>query len=102
MSEIVRAVTESNVFLKVTSTGGSLSTVSNRASFILREFSVVMPEELLLKNKQTFVYVHILKMLQTLLNNGDVLDKAMAAETRVTGIQVSQGRFPFQREFSFV
>lgn len=43
-----------------------------------------MPEELLLKNKQTFVYVPILKMLRTLLNNGEILDKAMAAETNVS------------------
>lgn len=86
VSEIVRVVTESNVFRKFTSAKGSLSAVRKCESFILKEFSVVMPEELLLQNKQTFVYVPILKMLQTMqkmLNNGEILDKAMASETNV-------------------
>lgn len=80
VSEIVKVVSENNVFMKSTSTGGSLSTSSKRTSYILREFSVVMPVEYLLKNKQTVMYVPILKMLQTLLSNGDILAKAMPSE----------------------
>lgn len=74
VSEIARVGAENNVFLKFTSTGGSLSTASKRTSYISREFSVVMPVEFGLKNsKQTVVYVPILKMLQTLLSSWMIL-----------------------------
>lgn len=89
VSEIVRVVIESNVFLKFTSAEGSRSTVSKGESFISREFSVVMPEELLLQNKQTFVYVLNLKMLQTLLNNGEIFRKGHGFRNKcVEGMQI--------------
>lgn len=82
VNDITRVVAKNNAFLKFTSTGASLSIASKRTSYILREFSVVMPVEFVLKkDKRTVVYVPILKMLQTLLSNGDLLDKAMSPET---------------------
>ena len=38
VSEIAKVFTENNVFLKFTSTGGSLSTTSKRTSYISKEF----------------------------------------------------------------
>lgn len=49
VSEIAKVFTESNVFLKFTSTGGSLSTTSKQTSYISKEFSVVTPVEFVLK-----------------------------------------------------
>lgn len=42
-----------------------------------------MPFEFVLKNTQTVVYVPIIKMLQSLLNNGNILDKVMSPETNL-------------------
>lgn len=62
-----------------------MSTTSKRTSYISKEFSVVTPVEFVLKNdRQTVVYIPILKMLQTLLNNGDILDKAMSPESNLS------------------
>ena len=85
VSEIAKVFTENNLFLKFTSTVGSLSTTTKRTSYISKEFSVVPPVEFVLKNdRQTVVYIPILKMLQTLLNNGEILDKAMSPETHLS------------------
>lgn len=85
VGEIVREVSKSNAFLRFTSPGGSLSTASKRKAYILNNFSVVMPIEFVLKNdKQTVVYVPILQMLQALLANKDILDKAMSPEANLT------------------
>ncbi|XP_026053335.1 uncharacterized protein LOC113039609 isoform X1 [Carassius auratus] len=80
VSDIVSVVSQSNVLLKFTSAEGSLSTASRRASYMLREFPVVMPVEFALDKDHSFVYVPILKMLKTLLNNKDILDKVLHAE----------------------
>lgn len=44
-SEIVTAISESNVILKHTQKGGSLSTSSRRASYMVKEFKIVEPVE---------------------------------------------------------
>lgn len=78
-------VTENNLFLKFTSDGGSLSTAQKRTSYISKKFSLVMPVEFVLGNdKQTVVYIPILKMLQTLLSNRDILEKTMSHETTLS------------------
>ena len=77
VNDIVNVVTQSNVFLKFTNTGGSLSTASRRASYIQQEFPVVMPVEFCIDRGSSLVYVPILKMLQALLNNQDILDKVL-------------------------
>lgn len=85
VNEIVKTVTENNVFLKCPSTGGLLSTATKRTScfvFDLREFLLLMPVDFVPRNdQQTVVYVPFLKMLQTLLSNRDILNKAMSTET---------------------
>lgn len=75
VNKIAQVVTEYNVFLKFTSDEGSLSTAKRRKSYISSEFPLVTPVEFVLENdKQTVAYVPILKMLQTLLSNREVLE----------------------------
>lgn len=45
VKEVVCAVTGSNMFLKYTSTGGSLSTSNRRVTYVAKEFPVVEPVE---------------------------------------------------------
>lgn len=79
--EILDVISQSNVLLKYTNTGGSLSTAARRASYMLREFPVVMPVEFVLGSDcQSVVYVPILKMIQALLSNRDILDKVLSGE----------------------
>ncbi|XP_031177005.1 uncharacterized protein LOC116065609 [Sander lucioperca] len=80
VSEVVNAVSQTNVLLKFTSTGGSLSTASRRASYIQQEFPLVMPVEFRLDRDSSVVYVPTLKMLQALLRNKDILDKVLHVE----------------------
>ena len=80
VSDVVNAVSQTNVLLKFTSTGGSLSTASRRASYIQQEFPLVMPVEFRLDRDSSVVYVPTLKMLQALLRNKDILDKALHVE----------------------
>lgn len=66
--EIVNAVKENNLFLKMTAAGQSPSTASKRASYFQMEFPMAMPVEYKLeKDLQSLSYVPILKMLQKLL-----------------------------------
>lgn len=52
-----------------------------KTSYISRELSLVMPLEFVLGNdKQTAVYISIIKMLQTLLSSREILEKAMSHE----------------------
>lgn len=79
VNKITEVVTENNVFHKFTSDKGSLSTANMRKSYISSEFPLVMPVEFVLENdKQTVVYVPILKMLQTLLSKREILEKIMS------------------------
>lgn len=81
LSEIINVLSDNNVLLKFTDKGGSLSTARRRESYIKQEFSLVMPEEFGLDGGHSVVYVPILKMLQALLSNKDILDKVLHAET---------------------
>lgn len=80
VNDIVSVVSQSNVLLKFTNAKGSLSTANRRASCILHEFPVVMPVVFALDKDQSFVYIPILKMLQALVNNQDILDKVLHGE----------------------
>ncbi len=87
LKEIVKAVTENNLILKMTDSGESLSTVSKRASYFQNKFPVVMPIEYKLgKDSQSFAYVPILNMLQVLLNRTDVLEKVLSPVDNADGI----------------
>lgn len=79
VSDVVNAVSQTNVLLKFTSAGGSLSTARRRASYIQQEFPLVMPIEFRLDRDSSVVYVPILKMLQALSNN-DILNKVLHVE----------------------
>ena len=66
-------MTNTNVFLKHTSAGSSLSTSSRRATYIAKEFPVVEPVEFVTdKQGPNIVYIPLIKMLQALLNKDDV------------------------------
>lgn len=76
--EIVNAISESDVILKHTQEGGSLSTSCKRAFYIVKEFKIVEPVEFVTgEHKQSVVYIPVLKMLQTFLNKDEILDKAL-------------------------
>lgn len=80
VEEVVCALKSTNVFLKHTSAGGSLSTSSRRATYI--EFPVVEPVEFFIDSQgQNIVYIPLIKMLQALLSKDDVLDKALATDS---------------------
>jgi len=77
-SEIVTAISESNVILKHTQKGCSLSTSPRRASYMVKELKIVEPVEFVTdKHKKSIIYITVLKMLQTLLNKDEILDKAL-------------------------
>ncbi|XP_041823589.1 uncharacterized protein LOC121628571 [Melanotaenia boesemani] len=77
-TEMVNAVTESNVILKHTEIGGSLSTSCKRASYAKREFKIVEPVEFVLsEDKQSVVYIPVLQMLQVMFNKEEILNKAL-------------------------
>lgn len=76
--EIVNAISEKNAILKHTQVGGSLSTTCRTASFTKNEFGIVEPFEfVIIEDKQTVVYIPVLKMLQALLNRPEVLHEAL-------------------------
>ena len=83
--EMATAIIDTNVFLKHTSAGASLSTSNRRASFIKNKFPVVEPLEFVIdKQGHNAVYVSLLQMLQALLSRDDVLEKAMSLPTSAT------------------
>ncbi len=63
---------------------GFLATTKKRATYVSKEFPLVMPVEYVVdKDKKSVVYVPIQQMLQKLLSRTDVLDKAMSEEGHV-------------------
>lgn len=87
LKDIVTAVTENNLTLKMTDSGEALSTISKRALYFQKEFPVVMPTEYKIgEDSQSFAYVPILNMLQVLLNRTDVLDQVLAPFDSADGI----------------
>ncbi len=79
IAEVVNAVSESNVFSKCCDSGGCLSTIKRRNSYVLAEFPLVMPVEYMVdRETKPVVYVPILPMLQKMLNKSDILDKALS------------------------
>ncbi len=51
IAEVVNAVSESNVFSKCCDSGGCLSTIKRRNSYVLAEFPLVMPVEYMIGKK---------------------------------------------------
>lgn len=87
LRDIVKAVTENNLILKMTDSGEPLSTVGKRASYFQKQFPIVVPTEYKLgKDSQSFAYVPILNMLQVLLNRTDVFEKVLAPFENANGI----------------
>lgn len=80
VNEIVDVVLDTNVIKKNTDDGGPLSTTHRRATYMTHEFGIVEPVEFRTSNRKTFVYIPILKMLQTLLSKEDILEKAFSVD----------------------
>lgn len=84
--QVSSAVSETNVMTAFCVKDGSLATTKRRASYVLKEFPLLMPVEYVVdKDKKCVVYVPILQMLQKLLSKADVLDKAMSEEVHIPG-----------------
>lgn len=63
---------------------GPLGTAKRRAAYVHQKFPLVSPIEYIVeKGKKTLAYVSILSMLQKLLNNTDVLNRAMSEKVSV-------------------
>lgn len=79
VKEVVEVVAESDILSKSCGKNGCLATSKRRASYVMRNFPLVMPIEFVVeKGRKTVAYVPILQMLQKLLNKKDILDKAMS------------------------
>lgn len=74
VNDILNAVSQNNVLLKHTDTSGSLSTARWRASYIMQEFTIVMPVEHPPDKDGNSVL--ILKMLQVLKPQGHLREGA--------------------------
>ncbi len=84
VKQVSSAVSETNVMTTFCGKVGSLATTKKRASYVSKNFPLVMPVEYVVdKDKKSVVYVPIQQMLQKLLSRTDVLDKAMSEEIHV-------------------
>lgn len=84
VKQVITAVSETNIMTIFCSKEGSLATTKKRASYVSKEFPLVMPVEYIIdKDNKSVVYVPIQQMLQKLLSRPDVLDKAMSEEIHV-------------------
>ncbi|KAL7877515.1 hypothetical protein SRHO_G00041580 [Serrasalmus rhombeus] len=77
ITEIAKAVCSSNPVSKAIEKGGLLSTSYQRRQYYKEKFGVVEPVTYILdhKKKHTFQYVPLLKSLQHILGNKEILDK---------------------------
>ena len=90
LNELVEAVMESNVFVSATAGGAELSTTKRRKTFVKSNFPLVMPEEYYVGSTgNTAVYVPVLKMLQALFKNTDLLEKIEEANPSPPGMYMS-------------
>lgn len=75
LNELVEPVMKSNVFVSATEEGAELSTAKWRKTFVRNKYSLMMPVQCTVGcNGHTAVYVPILQVLQTMLENTDILD----------------------------
>lgn len=85
VSEIVQAVSESNILHKSVTSEGPLSTAKRRKSYYEEKFPFVKPVEYLIESSQrTFMYMPILTSLQ-LLKKTDVLWKVQETTSQLAG-----------------
>ena len=86
VSEIVQAVSESNVLHKSITSEGPLSTAKRRKSYVEEKFPYVKPVEYLIESSQhTYMYVPVLTSLQQLLQKRDVHEKVKESTPHVPG-----------------
>ena len=90
LNELVEAVMESNVFVSATAGGAELSTTKRRKTFVKSNYPLVMPEEYDVDSAgHKVVYVPILKMIQAMFKNTDLLDKIKEAKPSPPGMYMS-------------
>lgn len=86
VSEIVQAVSESNILYTSVTSEGPLSTAKRRKSYYEDKFPFAKPVEYLIESSQrTFMYVPILTSLQLLLKKTDVLEKVQETTSQLPG-----------------
>ncbi|KAK0142283.1 hypothetical protein N1851_020018 [Merluccius polli] len=90
VSEIVQAVSDSNILYKSVTSKGPLSTAKRRKSYYEEKFLIVKPVEYLIESSQrTFTYVPILTSLQMLLKKTDVCEKIQETTSQLPGQYLS-------------
>ncbi|RXN31607.1 sterile alpha motif domain-containing 3-like protein [Labeo rohita] len=83
LREVISAVSESNT-MSFLAKDGPLGTAKRRAAYVRQQFPLVSPIEYIVeKGQKPLAYVPILSMLQKLLNNTDVLNRAMSEKVSV-------------------
>jgi hypothetical protein len=90
VTEIVQAVSDSNVLHKSVTAEGPLSTAKRRKTYYEEKFPLIRPVEYLIESSQhTFMYVPILSTLQQLLKKTDVLEKVKETPSKLPGQYLS-------------
>lgn len=86
VSDIVQAVSETNILHKSITCEAPLSTAKRRKSYYEDKFPLVKPVEYLIESSQhTCMYVPILSSLQVLLKKADVFEKVQETTTQQPG-----------------
>lgn len=90
VSDIVQAVSESNILHKSVTSEGPLSTAKRRKTYYEEKFPFVKPVQYIIESSQhTYMYVPILSTLQKLLAKPDVFEKIKATTSQVLGQYLS-------------
>lgn len=86
VSDIVQAVSESNVLHKAVTSEGPLSTAKRRKTYYEEKFPFARPVQYIIESSQrTYMYVPILSTLQMLLSKPDVLEKVKETSSQLPG-----------------
>lgn len=86
VSDIVKAVSESNALHKSVTSEGTMSTAKRRKTYYEEKFPFVKPIDYLIESSQhTYIYVPILTSLQMLLKKTYVLEKIKETSSELLG-----------------
>ncbi|KAL3999898.1 somatostatin receptor 2 [Sarotherodon galilaeus] len=87
LQDISNALVQTNPLLLTTSEKGPLSTDHRRNIYFKEQFSVVEPTEYLYNtaHKNSFVYISVTKILETLLRRADFLDQIVFNQEALSG-----------------
>lgn len=83
MKELISSLSSSNPLLKATTKDGPLATAFKRMKYYRDNFDIIDPVEMILQSKKhrSFQYIPIIKSLQQLLNQKNILNKVVNGHT---------------------